>query len=174
MSNEINCPLCEGKDETVLYRNRYLRVIDAGDPDYPAFTRVVWNRHATEMTDLDMAEQHALMAAVALVEAVQRRALAPHKINLAQFGNMVPHMHWHVIPRFVEDPHFPNPTWGPRRAFTPQQDLAWSTCRQSLQARLPAYREQLRQAFAQCFDASSEAFPTGAIVEAQLQHILSH
>ncbi len=173
MSNEINCPLCEGRDETVLYHNRYLRVIDARDPDYPAFTRVIWHRHAMEMTDLDMAEQRALMAAVALVEAVQRRTLAPYKINLAQFGNMVPHMHWHVIPRFAEDPHFPNPTWGPRRTFTTEQALAWSRCRHAMQDRLPAYHERLQQAFTQCFDASTGAFPTDAMVEAQLQQILS-
>jgi diadenosine tetraphosphate (Ap4A) HIT family hydrolase len=24
----------------------------------------------------------------------------------------VPHLHWHIIPRFEGDPHYPNPIWG--------------------------------------------------------------
>ena len=41
--------------------------------------------------------------------------LEPHKINLASFGNLTPHLHWHVIPRFEDDPHFPNSIWGERQ-----------------------------------------------------------
>ena len=38
--------------------------------------------------------------------------MQPHKINLASLGNVVPHLHWHVIPRYSDDLHFPNPIWG--------------------------------------------------------------
>lgn len=34
--------------------------------------------------------------------------MQPRKINLAALGNMVPHLHWHVIPRFADDRHFPS------------------------------------------------------------------
>ncbi len=44
-----------------------------------------------------------------------RELLEPEKINLASFGNMVPHLHWHVIPRFADDPHFPNSVFGARQ-----------------------------------------------------------
>jgi diadenosine tetraphosphate (Ap4A) HIT family hydrolase len=46
---------------------------------------------------------------------VLRDALAPTKINLAALGNMVPHLHWHVIARFDWDSHFPQPIWGTRQ-----------------------------------------------------------
>ncbi|MNC89752.1 hypothetical protein D3C83_57330 [compost metagenome] len=45
------------------------------------------------------------------VEAGLRELLRPDKINLASLGNAVPHLHWHVIPRFRNDPHFPSPIW---------------------------------------------------------------
>ena len=45
------------------------------------------------------------------VEAALRELLHPDKINLASLGNMTPHLHWHVIPRFRDDPHFPNAIW---------------------------------------------------------------
>jgi diadenosine tetraphosphate (Ap4A) HIT family hydrolase len=52
------------------------------------------------------------MRVVFAVESVVRRLFAPDKINLASFGNMVPHVHWHIIPRWQDDRHFPEPVWG--------------------------------------------------------------
>jgi diadenosine tetraphosphate (Ap4A) HIT family hydrolase len=51
------------------------------------------------------------MTVVALVEKALREHLQPTKINLAALGNVVPHLHWHVIARFDWDTHFPAPVW---------------------------------------------------------------
>jgi diadenosine tetraphosphate (Ap4A) HIT family hydrolase len=53
------------------------------------------------------------LAAVNTVELALRQHLQPHKINLAALGNMVPHLHWHVVARFTWDSHFPAPVWAP-------------------------------------------------------------
>jgi diadenosine tetraphosphate (Ap4A) HIT family hydrolase len=60
------------------------------------------------------------------LEAALRELLRPDKINLASLGNMTPHLHWHVIPRFRDDPHFPNPIWGARQreSCAPPVDIA--------------------------------------------------
>lgn len=49
------------------------------------------------------------------VEFALRELLQPDKINLASFGNVTPHLHWHLIPRWRDDPHFPQPFWGQRQ-----------------------------------------------------------
>ena len=49
------------------------------------------------------------------VERAIRRILQPVKVNLASLGNQVPHVHWHVIPRYSNDAHFPLPIWAPRQ-----------------------------------------------------------
>jgi diadenosine tetraphosphate (Ap4A) HIT family hydrolase len=72
---------------------------------------VILARHVREMTDLDAAGRERLMRVVFAVEAALRETLAPDKINLASLGNQVPHLHWHVIPRFRGDRHFPAPVW---------------------------------------------------------------
>jgi diadenosine tetraphosphate (Ap4A) HIT family hydrolase len=87
-------------------------VVRVGDPDYPGFCRVVWQQHVKEMTDLVPVDQRHFMDVVFAVEQGLRRLLHPDKVNLASLGNMTPHLHWHVIPRFRDDRHFPNPVWG--------------------------------------------------------------
>ena len=108
----IECPLCPASQETVLWRDGSCRVILIEDPDYPGFCRVVWNQHVSEMTDLTAPEQRHLLNVVLATEAALRQLMRPDKINLASFGNVVPHLHWHVIPRFTDDRHFPQPVWG--------------------------------------------------------------
>ena len=106
------CPLCEGDGGLLVFRNEDLRIIQASEAGFPAFYRVVWNRHVAEFSDLSPTERQVCMHAVAKVEQVLRSELQPTKINLAALGNMVPHLHWHVIARFDGDSHFPAPVWG--------------------------------------------------------------
>jgi diadenosine tetraphosphate (Ap4A) HIT family hydrolase len=68
---------------------------------------VILKRHAREMTDLAPAERDGLMAVVFAVESAVRETMRPDKMNIASLGNMTPHVHWHVVPRFRDDRHFP-------------------------------------------------------------------
>ncbi|MGA8864823.1 MAG: HIT family protein [Gallionella sp.] len=106
------CELCEQAGGSLLWQDETCRVVQVADADYPGFCRVIWKQHVKEMTDLFVAEREHLMTTVFAVEAAVRAALHPDKINLASLGNMTPHLHWHVIPRFRQDKHFPQPIWG--------------------------------------------------------------
>ena len=106
------CPLCAPPvDADVIASSATLGVVWANEPLYPCFVRVIWLSHAAEMSDLSDAEQAQLMQAVMAIERAMRAVLAPDKINLASFGNLVPHVHWHIIPRWTDDAHWPQPTW---------------------------------------------------------------
>lgn len=107
-----NCPLCTADGGALVWRGDKLRVIRAAEQGFPAFYRVVWNDHAAEFSDLSATDRIVCMDAVALVERVLREQLAPTKINLAALGNMVAHLHWHVIARYDWDSHFPASVWG--------------------------------------------------------------
>jgi diadenosine tetraphosphate (Ap4A) HIT family hydrolase len=108
---ETSCPLCQPQNENVLWHDAILRIIRVGDPDYPGFCRVIHNRHVKEMTDLPPDERAHLMHTVFAVEGALRQLMKPDKVNLATLGNQVPHLHWHIIPRFADDAHFPDPVW---------------------------------------------------------------
>lgn len=113
----IDCPLCNADGGLILFRDSFCRVVLVADQFYPGFCRVILNNHVREMTDLDRKGCELLMKAVFATESALRETMSPHKINLACLGNIVPHIHWHVIPRFPTDRHFPDPVWAaPRRA----------------------------------------------------------
>ncbi len=53
-----------------------------------------------------------------LLDIIEKEMIAyyqPEKINIASFGNYLPHVHWHIMARFKEDSFFPEPMWGTKQ-----------------------------------------------------------
>lgn len=127
------CPLCHDAAGLLVHQRplyRVVRVIDT--PAHPAFYRVIVNAHVAEFSALPAAERGAVMEAVVVVEQALLRELSPIKVNLASLGNVVPHLHWHVIARFADDAQFPAPIWAPAVRERAPEPLA------ELRGRLPA------------------------------------
>jgi diadenosine tetraphosphate (Ap4A) HIT family hydrolase len=105
----------------LIWGDARLRVVHVAEPGYAGYCRVIWNAHVREMTDLTEADRAHCMRVVFAVEKALRDRLHPEKMNLASLGNVTPHLHWHVVARFRDDPHFPDPVWGapPLRAPVP-------------------------------------------------------
>lgn len=120
----------------LLWRNERCRIILVDDSGHAGFCRVIWQDHVKEMTDLSPAERQELMMVVFVVEEVLREALRPDKINLASLGNQVPHLHWHVIPRFADDAHFPDPVWAAPRRIGHVREVEAQRLAQALAQRL--------------------------------------
>jgi len=119
-SPRAGCALCEASGGVLVAQAQRWRVIRAEDAAFPAFYRVVWREHVAEFGDLDADARVHCMTVVEAVERTLRERLAPTKINLAALGNVVPHLHWHVIARFDWDSHWPQPVWAaPQRTVEP-------------------------------------------------------
>ena len=133
-----SCELCVSPGGDLLWENSLCCVVCIDDTDYPGFCRVILKRHVCEMTDLPLAEQAEIMRIVFATEATLRMLLKPDKINLASLGNMCPHVHWHVIPRWENDCNFPNPIWGSalRSSPTRRTTITNLQLRQELVSRL--------------------------------------
>lgn len=132
----MTCELCDTPGGELLWQDELCRVVLVADAHYAGFCRVILNRHVKEMTDLAESERARLMAVVFAVEACVRETLQPDKINLASLGNMTPHVHWHVIPRFADDRHFPNPIWGEARREGVARTVDTAQLRRALATRL--------------------------------------
>ena len=114
LNPEPGCELCAAPGGALIWTSQQWRAVRVEDASHPAFYRIISNRHVREFSDLASDDRIRCMALVSATERVLIEQLRPTKINLAAFGNMVPHLHWHVMARFEWDSHFPNPIWGER------------------------------------------------------------
>ena len=144
-----NCTLC--KDELkpeegeLIWHGDDCRVIMVNDPELPGFCRVIWNHHVSEMSDLTYGEREHIMSLVFAVEEVIREVMDPDKVNIASLGNMVSHVHWHVIPRYQDDAYFPGSPWSAKTQETSKTRLE---DRRVLAKRLPkAIKEMISQLY---------------------------
>lgn len=147
---EAACELCTTDGGDVLYRDAALRIVavtGADGENYRGFCRVIWNAHVKEMTDLNAAQRFIFMDAVFKLESVLRKQLNPEKMNIASLGNMTPHLHWHVIPRFIGDATYPKPIWAtPDRVRDPSHIGTLAVAKENLQTE-PGWRRAVQTAF---------------------------
>ncbi|MGI4720444.1 MAG: HIT family protein [Janthinobacterium lividum] len=136
------CELCELSAPTVWQGEKF-SVIVVDDANYPGFCRVILRDHVREMSDLSNEDRLLVNEAVYQVELAVREVMQPLKVNVASLGNVVPHLHWHVIPRYADDAHFPAPVWA---AATRQTDEAILAQRRAL---LPALQQAIAKRFNQ-------------------------
>lgn len=145
MASPALCPLCAGTGGRILVQTPEFRVVWPDEPGYPGLLRVIWQSHVAEMSDLPADERLRLMDAVWTVECAIRRVMAPDKINLASLGNMVPHVHWHVVPRWRGDLQFPASIWSAPQSG---REASAQEAERQARSRLDALFAEVARAFA--------------------------
>jgi diadenosine tetraphosphate (Ap4A) HIT family hydrolase len=134
------CELCDLSAPTVVDNEKFA-VILVDDANYPGFARVIWKDHVREVSDLADADRLLLNDAVWKLELAVREVMQPLKVNVASLGNVVPHLHWHVIPRYADDAHFPAPVWAQAQRTTDEAVL------QARRALVPQLAEAIARRF---------------------------
>lgn len=109
------CPLCQNTGGILIYSGPHWRLVRVIDEQavrgVPAFWRLISQSHIAELSDLPAAAQNQILPALVAIETTIRTKIHPRKINIASLGNMTPHLHWHIVARFENDPWWPAPIW---------------------------------------------------------------
>jgi diadenosine tetraphosphate (Ap4A) HIT family hydrolase len=113
-----SCRLCREEGGALVWSGADCRIVQVSDTSLPGFCRVIWHHHIAEMSALNHAQRNLLMRVVVGVEEIVANTMKPLKINLASLGNQVPHLHWHIIPRYEDDPYFPDSIWSEKHRDT--------------------------------------------------------
>ncbi len=106
------------------------RVFLHEDQFFPGYVLLVLRRHVTELYDLPAAERATLMEEVSRVAQALARVFRPVKMNYELLGNLVPHIHWHLVPRLATDPGLRAPIWTVEHRPAP---LAPATARERIE-----------------------------------------
>jgi len=108
------CPMCRRWDDDADLRITELEhsyVVLNRDQFFPGYTLLFTKQHVTELFHLDRAVRSGLIEEVSHVAKALFTLFQPAKINYELLGNMVPHIHWHLVPRFATEPLWPRPIW---------------------------------------------------------------
>jgi len=114
------CAMCaDGRAEVAHGSSRIFagRVSDAylvrNDVGQRGYSVVIWRgRHVSDPTELSKDEASAYFEEVLRVGRAIERQYTPIKMNFEMLGNSLPHLHTHVVPRYLNDgepgqpPHF--------------------------------------------------------------------
>ena len=115
-----DCPMCaEGRPDEVhgnvriatgRFSDAFLVRNDVGQRGYCV---VIWRgRHVSDPTELSKDEASAYFDEVLRVGRAVEAHYEPIKMNFEMLGNSLPHLHTHVVPRYLDDgepghpPHF--------------------------------------------------------------------
>ena len=97
----------------ILYKapDFYIEVHESEIPWLKIFTTTVYK----ELTDVPKPLRKTLYEVMEVIEKEMLSYYKPEKINIAAFGNYLPHVHIHVMARFTNDSYFPEPMWGTKQ-----------------------------------------------------------
>ncbi len=109
-----NCPMCQrwndDADLRIIEMPHSYAVLNR-DQFFPGYTLLFTKEHVTELFHLDPSVRSALMEEASRVAEALYDTFSPAKINYELLGNMVPHIHWHIVPRFASEALWPRPIW---------------------------------------------------------------
>jgi diadenosine tetraphosphate (Ap4A) HIT family hydrolase len=99
--------------ETTIWQNDVLRL--EMEPSEIPWLKLFTQNPYKEMSDVPAEVRFEIFERLDAIEREMIAYFKPDKINIASFGNYVPHVHWHIMARFESDSHFPEPMWGEKR-----------------------------------------------------------
>ncbi len=121
----------------ILYENRNIR-IETEESEIP-WLKVFTQYPYKEMSEIPAETRNEIYGLLDIIEKEMLSYYKPDKINIASFGNYVPHVHWHIMARFKEDSYFPEPMWGTKQRETLLSLPSFSSFRKGLRQKLEAH-----------------------------------
>lgn len=98
---------------SVLYDNNLIKV-EIEESEIP-WVKVFTQKKYKEFSETPTEVKLEIFRVLDVIEKEMLSFFKPKKINIASFGNYVPHVHWHIMARFEEDSYFPEPMWGEKQ-----------------------------------------------------------
>lgn len=97
----------------MIFQNELIRV-EVESNDLP-WIKIFTQRRVKEFSGCTLEEKTEIFRIIDITERFMLEYFNADKINIASFGNLLPHVHWHVMSRFETDSYYPEPVWGVKK-----------------------------------------------------------
>lgn len=98
---------------SIIYKNELIKI--EIEPSEIPWLKIFTNEPIKEFSECNSETKQEIWKYLDLIEKEMISYFKPEKINIASFGNYVPHVHFHIMARFKEDSFFPEPMWGKKQ-----------------------------------------------------------
>ncbi|MEA1880613.1 MAG: HIT family protein [Campylobacterota bacterium] len=98
---------------SIIYQNINIK-IEIEDSEIP-WLKIFTKKNYKEMSEVPQNVKLEIYMLLDIIELEMLHYFQPTKINIASFGNYVPHVHWHIMARFKTDSYYPEPMWGKKQ-----------------------------------------------------------
>lgn len=95
---------------STIYENHLIKI--EIEPSEIPWLKIFTQEVIKEFSQCCNETKQEIFRALDIIEKEMLEYYKPEKINIASFGNYVPHVHFHIMARFKEDSYFPEPMWG--------------------------------------------------------------
>lgn len=99
--------------KNIIYENSLIKV--EIEPFEIPWLKIFTQQPIKEFSQCDTKIQLEILRTLNIIEKEMLDYFKPDKINIASFGNYLPHVHFHIQARFKNDSYFPEPTWGKKQ-----------------------------------------------------------
>jgi len=100
------CPICQaGEPHDVIAESVSTWVTAAREAQLPGYVCVVSKHHAVEPFELTEPDGAAFRAEAMSAARILAELTGAVKMNYGIHGNVIPHLHLHLCPRFIDDPY---------------------------------------------------------------------
>ncbi len=133
------CWVCENLHEPaslVVYESQTCVAKLNPDQLFKGYTFVTLKWHEEDFQELSDRDRRSFLEDMSKVGKALKAALSPDKVNYELLGNAMPHLHWHVIPRYLSDPMWGRPIWAGSRSRRRLSQEGYSEIVRGLRARL--------------------------------------
>lgn len=135
--HQSDCEICRrlerlraGEDPALIAEMETGVAVMGPSQYFRGYCLLLCNTPATELDELPADVRARHLEEMARLAAAVRAVVGPHKLNYESLGNQVHHLHWHIFPRTLDEPHPEQPVWtcmpphdeAPRYAFDPDRD----------------------------------------------------
>jgi len=114
----MSCLICKRIEQIRTKRNRhFVAELESGFVvlgDYQFFrgyTLLLAKSHAAELHELPVPVKERFLIEMSYVAQAVHSVFSPAKLNYECLGNGEPHLHWHIFPRYGNDPSPTTSSW---------------------------------------------------------------
>jgi diadenosine tetraphosphate (Ap4A) HIT family hydrolase len=140
-----DCWMCQGirePENLVFYESRTSVAKLNPDQAFEGYTFLTLKWHEEELYRLDDKDRKHFLEDMSLVSSALAKTFRPDKMNYELLGNSMPHLHWHLVPRYTTDPMWGRPIWAGNRRRRRLTQPEYALLKQRIEASLSTLKSK--------------------------------